>query len=423
LNLKLNDVEWYVYGSASDGRVATVYPRYKIRDNETFDDNFEDSPPSLEVAYNTEMVSNTFTSYAVSASITGIETHRHLGEKRYEIKDHLGNVRAVTSDIKNASNYSAVVSSWKFLADLKSISNYHPYGSLIDEGSWSGSCYNYGYNGMLKEGIGKDISHTHFRNLSSGDFVGWWSPDPLEYKFPSYSPYATMGNNPIRFTDRRGDSAFVYGDSQDEFIEDMNHSSNMLKFGLDETNGQMIIKERMIGPLSQDDSKVVEAIEDCQNNVNIFADSRVWKGISADGTEGNIVIGMFGGSYKSHDGTNEAMQYMDFTQVEKAINSGLIKKGDASKHEFIEAYLGVTQFPNDYLPAHYETLSIFKSSEIETNSIFKVTNGSEIITIIGSDLNFKNKTVLREIPLNVMSPSWGKDNGNELIINTMRKKK
>jgi hypothetical protein len=70
--------------------VATVYPRYKIRDNETFDDNFEYDPPSLEVAYNTEKVSNTFTSNAASASITGIETHRHLGEKRYEIKDHLG---------------------------------------------------------------------------------------------------------------------------------------------------------------------------------------------------------------------------------------------------------------------------------------------------------------------------------------------
>ena len=111
------NVEWYVYGSASDGRVATVYPRFKIQDNITYDDNFEDDPPSLEVAYNTEMVSNTFTTNAESAEITGIETHRHLGEKRYEIKDHLGNVRAVTSDIKNASNYSAVVSSWKFLAD------------------------------------------------------------------------------------------------------------------------------------------------------------------------------------------------------------------------------------------------------------------------------------------------------------------
>ena len=68
--------------------------------------------------------------------------------KRYEIKDHLGNVRAVVSDIKNASNYSDVVDDWRFLADIRSLNNYHPYVSLIDAGSWSGSSYNYGYNGI-----------------------------------------------------------------------------------------------------------------------------------------------------------------------------------------------------------------------------------------------------------------------------------
>ncbi len=229
-----NNVEWYVYGSASDGRVATVYPRYKIRDNDSYNDNFEDDPPSLEVAYNTEMISNTFTTNAVSASITGIETHRHLGEKRYEIKDHLGNVRAVTSDIKNASNYNLVASSWRFLADLKSLNNYHPYGSLIDAGSWSGNDYNFGYNGMLKEGIGKDISHTHFRNLSSED-GRWWSPDPLEYKFPSMSTYATMGNNPIRFTDRRGDSAFVFQEDG-KFVKSIDDGKK--EWSIQVTNGK-----------------------------------------------------------------------------------------------------------------------------------------------------------------------------------------
>ena len=144
-----NDVEWYVYGSASDGRVATVYPRFKIQDNELYDNNFEDSPPNPAVAYNTEMVSNTFTAVAESAGITGIETHRHLGEKRYEIKDHLGNVRAVVSDIKNAENYSLSASSWKFLADVRSLSNYYPYGMQIEAGSWSGGDYNYGINNYI----------------------------------------------------------------------------------------------------------------------------------------------------------------------------------------------------------------------------------------------------------------------------------
>jgi len=202
----LNDIEWYVYGSASDGRVATVYPRYKIKDNDTYDDNFEDNPPSLEVAYNTEMLSNTFTSNAVSAGITGTETHRHLEEKRYEIKDHLGNVRAVVSDIKKSSNYNQASSSWKFLADVRSMSNYYPYGKEIDKGTWSSSSYNFSYNGKQKEVFDKDFldygARTHISEY--GSFI---TTDPLEPYFPNQSPYIYGANNPIANIDFEGKAA------------------------------------------------------------------------------------------------------------------------------------------------------------------------------------------------------------------------
>jgi len=57
----------------------------------------------------------------------------------------------VVSDIKNAENYSLSASPLKFLADVRSMSNYYPYGMQIEAGSWFGGDYNYGYNGMLKE--------------------------------------------------------------------------------------------------------------------------------------------------------------------------------------------------------------------------------------------------------------------------------
>ena len=116
-------------------------------------------------------------------------------------------MRAVTGDIKNASNYSLSVSSWRFLADIRSLNNYYPYGSLIDEGSWSGSSYNFGYNGMLKEGIGKDIYHTLNRALFT-EVPVWIKTDPLEFQFPWRSPYISMGNNPISRVDPNGDSDY-----------------------------------------------------------------------------------------------------------------------------------------------------------------------------------------------------------------------
>ena len=202
-----NDVEWYVYGSASDGRVATVYPRFKVRDNDTYNDNFEDSPPSLEVAYNTEMISNTFTTNAESAGITGIETHRHLGEKRYEIKDHLGNVRAITSDIKNSNNYNDVVSSWNFLADIKSMSNYFPYGLKVKEGSWSASNYQFAYNGKQEEVFSKNFLNFGAR-VHSTEIGRFMSTDPKESMFSQQSPFVYAGNNPIQNTDKDGEAQY-----------------------------------------------------------------------------------------------------------------------------------------------------------------------------------------------------------------------
>ncbi len=64
------------------------------------------------------MVSNTFTTDAESAVISIIETHRHLEEKRYKIKEHLGNVRAIMIDIKNAVSFAGASTDWKFLEDV-----------------------------------------------------------------------------------------------------------------------------------------------------------------------------------------------------------------------------------------------------------------------------------------------------------------
>jgi len=103
------------------------------------------------------------------------------------VKDHLGNVRLVFSDLKDVNIGN--IGRTRYKLDVRAVNNYYPYGMEIEAGSWSGGDYNYGYNGMLKEAIGDDISHTHFRNLSVGDFVGWWSPDPLDIIFPSIYHY------------------------------------------------------------------------------------------------------------------------------------------------------------------------------------------------------------------------------------------
>jgi hypothetical protein len=64
-----------------------------------------------------EYQANTIGSFTSNARITG--------HKEYEIKDHLGNVRAVISDVKNPHNLASSVSSWTFTAEIRNLNGYN----------------------------------------------------------------------------------------------------------------------------------------------------------------------------------------------------------------------------------------------------------------------------------------------------------
>jgi len=325
------------------------------------------------------VISNNFTTYAESAGITGIETHRHLGEKRYEIKDHLGNVRAVTSDIKNASNYSLSVSSWRFLADLKSMSNYFPYGSKIEAGSWSGNDYNFGYNGMLKEGIGKDMYHTLFRTLSNDR---WWSPDPLEYMFPDVSPYLSMGGNPIIFTDSKGDKTTVYGSDEEkkEFVDKLNSKSDAIQFSLDENNDlQYDFKySALLTPLTESDKKQMDAINDKKINNHIVLTNKT-RGVNVKNELKTILPGSFGGSFRSNDGKIHTIQYINLELSNKLKNlfNDKIAEGDIETHEHIEAYIGGLKALKSRRKINYSK----KLFDYSHNNTLKIMNTEEMLYV------------------------------------------
>ncbi|OMP75152.1 MULTISPECIES: RHS repeat domain-containing protein [unclassified Chitinophaga] len=68
--------------------------------------------------------------------------------------------------------------------------------------------YRYGFNGMERNdeigGEGNEYT-TQFREYDPG--IGrWFSLDPAISRYPEWSPYASMLDNPIRYSDRFGDS-------------------------------------------------------------------------------------------------------------------------------------------------------------------------------------------------------------------------
>ena len=64
---------------------------------------------------------------------------RALGEKRYELTNHLGNVLAVVSDKRNGDE-----------PDIVSVSDYYPYGMQMPERTSNAEEYRYGFNTQEK---------------------------------------------------------------------------------------------------------------------------------------------------------------------------------------------------------------------------------------------------------------------------------
>jgi len=127
-----------------------------------------------------------------------------LGEKFYEVSNHLGNVLAVFNDVKYPISSGTAVD--YFEVALVSVSDYSPFGVQLDGRTQSSNSYRYGYQGSEKDdevkGEGNSYT-TQFRQLDPR--VGrWLSIDPMSRKYPNQSPYISMDDNPILKNDVLG---------------------------------------------------------------------------------------------------------------------------------------------------------------------------------------------------------------------------
>ena len=147
---------------------------------------------------------------------------RTMGERSYELTDHLGNVATVMSDRKltvsepptppNSVSY--------YTADIKSYTDYYPFGFPMQGRSSSGNDYRYGFGGQEKDdeiyGEGKSYTAEFWQYDSR--LGRRWNIEPLAWKFPWMSYYACFGNNPIIFVDRNGEKIVLAGSTEDRQV-------------------------------------------------------------------------------------------------------------------------------------------------------------------------------------------------------------
>ena len=126
-------------------------------------------------------------------------TYRITGKKLYETTDHLGNVRTVIGDVKIPDGST-------FAVDLKSYSNYYPFGMQQQRRCYQSAEYRYGYNGKEKDDEVKSSgnSYDYGARIYDSRLGRWMSVDPFKNKNPELSTYNMCGNNPIIFEDLDG---------------------------------------------------------------------------------------------------------------------------------------------------------------------------------------------------------------------------
>ena len=139
--------------------------------------------------------------------------YRSLGEKRYELSNHLGNVLSVISDRRLAFDSDANGTTNYYEADVMSAQDYDPFGMLLVGRSWEvGTGYKYGFNG--KEGddeiSGTKINWDFGSRVYNATIGRWLSVDVKANRYPFIQPYNFVANCPIWFIDPAGEDIVVY---------------------------------------------------------------------------------------------------------------------------------------------------------------------------------------------------------------------
>ncbi|RYE50778.1 MAG: hypothetical protein EOP48_19235 [Sphingobacteriales bacterium] len=126
------------------------------------------------------------------------------GEKLFELSNHLGNVLVTVSDKRVALNISTKVDSYE--PDVRSASDYAPFGMQLVGRKWSAGSYRYGFNGKENDNEVKGEGNQQDYGLRIYDprLGKFLSVDPLTSSYPWYTPYQFAGNDVIRNIDLDG---------------------------------------------------------------------------------------------------------------------------------------------------------------------------------------------------------------------------
>ena len=120
--------------------------------------------------------------------------YRTVGEKQYELKDHLGNVRVVVNDRKDLNTETDELS-----AHVVAYNNYYPFGMPQPNRNFDSQEYRYGFQGQEKDSEikGEGLSVNYKYRMHDPRLGRFFAVDLLASEYPWNSTYAFSGNRLI----------------------------------------------------------------------------------------------------------------------------------------------------------------------------------------------------------------------------------
>ncbi|AEA42439.1 RHS repeat-associated core domain-containing protein [Fluviicola taffensis] len=169
--------------------------------------------------------------------------HR-IGERTYELSNHLGNVLSVISDkIIPHDDGSGNVDYW--LADIRQSTDYSPFGVTLENRNFTltgAEKMRYAFNGMEKDDEikGEGNSYDFGARMLDPRLGRWLTIDPSAVKYPANSPYHFALNSPLLFNDPNGKDAVITISEPDAFgVRTITLTSKVYITGIGKTNKEI----------------------------------------------------------------------------------------------------------------------------------------------------------------------------------------
>jgi len=204
--VELNTVETNntYYVRSADGEILSIYNRERVKGESTKNAIVQKEIPiygasRLGMIYpnDTAFVKRFVSGQATAIPVLPIENtlfSRYIGQKSYELSDHLNNVRVAISDIKLPINQN------QFRADILSEQEYYPFGSLMEGRTYEAGFGRFGFQGQERDdevkGVGASINYKY--RMHDSRLGRFFVIDPLQKKYSYNSTYAFSEN---RLTD------------------------------------------------------------------------------------------------------------------------------------------------------------------------------------------------------------------------------